>query len=315
MSALSIRRPLSVLAVLAIAVWEIADLDPVDVSASPTSRTMVRDGALEGRTLRSLIAEFGSDFLGSVSSTPSGDFPLLMKFLDAREHLSVQVHPTATYVATHPGSFLKTESWYVVKADQGSVMYLGFRPGVRMEQVAAALGTPAMVPLMQAIPAIAGEFHHLPAGTVHALGSGVSAVEVQTPSDTTFRLYDWTDEYGRVPRQLHLQEGLAVLNLASDGVDSLPPMDGVGARTLVESEHYWQREHRSEGAKTVQLLSQEEVRILVVLLGTAEVRFGGAVVTVDSGSTLVVPASCAVETEVVFVGRGALLETGISRIE
>ncbi|MDH3500806.1 MAG: class I mannose-6-phosphate isomerase, partial [Acidimicrobiia bacterium] len=209
--------------------WEVADLPTDAVTSSEQTRSRVSGGADDGATLSDLISLHGSDLLGSARATERGDFPLLVKFLDAREHLSVQVHPTGDYVARHPGTWLKTESWCVVDADPGAVLYKGFRPGVTMEQVAQAAGTRDFVELLQAVDAVAGDFHHLPAGIVHALGAGVLVAEIQTPSDTTFRLYDWTDEYGRAPRPLHIGEGLDTVALDPDGAVTIAPLRGQGS--------------------------------------------------------------------------------------
>ena len=188
--------------------WDVADLDPGATPVTdPCSRVM--NGPAAGRHLADLLADDAAALLGRVRA-PNGRFPLLVKTLDARQHLSVQVHPTEAYAAAHPGAASKTESWLVLAADPGSVLYLGVKAGVEREDVRRAAGTPAIVELLRAVPARPGSLHHLPAGLIHALGAGVLALEVQTPSDTTYRLYDWSEEYGRPPRTLHLAEGLEV---------------------------------------------------------------------------------------------------------
>lgn len=191
--------------------WDVADLGPGVTSVEdPCSRVAV--GPCAGRSLADLIAADATALLGGVA-TPDGRFPLLVKTLDAREHLSVQVHPPQAYVDEHPEVHLKTESWVVVDADPGAYLMLGFRDGVTLDDVRGALGTPAIAELLRRVPARAGDVHHLPAGLAHALGAGVMVAEVQTPSDTTFRLYDWTEEYGRAPRELHLEAGMAAIEL------------------------------------------------------------------------------------------------------
>ena len=110
-----------------------------------------------------------------------------------------------------------------------------------MDDVAA--GTPDMVGRMQRVGVQDGDFHHLPAGTVHALGAGVTVAEVQTPSDTTFRLYDWTDEYDRPPRRLQIVEALKALSLDPPAALSRDPMDGEAVRLLVDTPYYRLCEH------------------------------------------------------------------------
>jgi mannose-6-phosphate isomerase len=186
--------------------WEIADLAPQVAPQVEDPVSRVIDGRWRGWSLGALAAKFGEELMGGVPLSEDGRFPLLIKFIDAREHLSVQVHPTAAYTATHPGTHLKTESWYVVDADPGSKLFLDVDASIPHDRISADLDGVTVVPLLRSVPAEAGAFHHIPAGMIHALGAGVMVAEIQTPSDTTFRLYDWSGEYDREPRVLHADE-------------------------------------------------------------------------------------------------------------
>ncbi len=196
--------------------WELADL--------PGNESRVRGGPLDGTSLRDLVQRWGRSLLGDAELV-DGRFPLLVKFLDASQNVSVQVHPkpateaderTRTSVgksrqrraAVIPS--VKHEAWYVVYADPGAKLYIGLKPGVGPEDVRRAGSTAALVDLLRVWDASPGECYYLPSGTPHALGAGVVVAEVQTPSDVTYRLYDW----GRVgldgrPRELHVDEALA----------------------------------------------------------------------------------------------------------
>lgn len=222
--------------------WEIADLASTSPSGGggEAARSIIANGPLAGRTLNEAIGQWGEQLLGSVSLTPAGDFPLLVKYLDAREHLSVQVHPSPAYARTHPQAHLKTECWFVLEALPGSVIYKGVKAGVSRSDIEAALRSPqghAVVELLDTVPAVAGDCHNLPSGTVHALGAGVLVAEVQTASDTTFRVYDWAREYGRVGRALHIEEALACMDFstATPGV-SLDPTKHT--QPLINTEYY-----------------------------------------------------------------------------
>ena len=290
--------------------WEVADLPRGALSAAKRGRTLVAAGPHRGKTLRRLIAEKGAELLGSASPMPAGDFPLLFKLLDTSEHLSIQVHPDETRTALNPRWLYKTESWYVLDAEPGAAIFKGFRPGVDMEAVRAAAGTRALAGLLRRVPVRRGDFHHLPAGTVHALGAGVTVAEVQTPSDTTFRLYDWTEEYDRPPRRLQIRQGLDVLSLDPP---SLPRsgMDGDGVRLLVDDPHFWIREHRATERPMI-LRDAPELRILAVALGRAEVGTGdGTRLQLASGSTVLVPAALGASTRVNAAGTATLLEIGL----
>jgi mannose-6-phosphate isomerase len=266
--------------------WEVADL-PADVAPhveDPCSR--VSSGPYSGATLADVIVRDGYALLGGAAPTSDGRFPLLVKLLDAREHLSVQVHPPAEYVSTHPGSRLKTESWYVVDADPDATMYLDVEPWITMGDLEDAIGTPRIVPMLRQVAAVPGDFHHLPAGLVHALGAGVLVAEVQTPSDTTFRLYDWDFEYERVIRAIHPGEALESSRLHASDAVSTSAKHRAGARLLERNDHYWMQEHRSAG---VRFVTRGGLGPRVIMVIDGRVALGGLDLTV--GSTAIVPAS------------------------
>jgi len=181
--------------------WELADL--------PNDCSQINDGPWHGMTLRQLLDENGQQF-GFTAEQCRFPFGLLIKLLDANDVLSVQVHPDAEACKLFPEARLKTECWYVLAAEPESVIYRGLKTGIGREQVENAVRDGNLQDLMVVYPAMAGDFHYLPAGTIHALGAGVVVAEIQTPSDTTYRLYDWNrrDDQGR-GRQLHIEQALA----------------------------------------------------------------------------------------------------------
>lgn len=186
--------------------WTLADLP----DSTPDGRSTIDAGANRGRTLREVIADDPRAILGRARLTPEGGFPLLVKLLDARENLSVQVHPTPGYARAHPGCHLKSEAWVVLDAAEGAVIYKGLKPGVDEARFRADLAAKRAVGDLVAIPARPGDCHYLPSGTCHALGAGILVAEVQTPSDTTFRVYDW-DRTGERRRELHVDESMACI--------------------------------------------------------------------------------------------------------
>ncbi len=266
--------------------WELCDLPQHVVPHVDDPSSTVLDGPYAGAKLRTVVAEATEALLGPVSPTADGRFPLLFKLLDAREHLSVQVHPHAEYVATHPEARLKTESWYIVDADPGAALYLDVTPGTTVDDVAAVMGTPGIVPLLGELPAVPGAFHHVPAGLIHALGAGTFVAEVQTPSDTTFRIYDWAVEYGRAPRQLHPAESMGSIRLHPDDAFSLEPLTRPGVRELVRNQHYRMREHRVVGARSA-LMATPGPKILHVTRGAIVL----ADLELKEATTAIVPAS------------------------
>ena len=197
--------------------WELADLDSTDPSGGggDAAHSRITAGPLAQHTIRDAINTLGTALMGDAKPTPAGAFPLLVKFLDAREHLSVQVHPSPDYAATHAGANLKTECWYILAAEPGSVIYKGVKPGVTRADFEHALREgqgEGVVELLETHDARVGDMHNLPSGTVHALGASVLVAEVQTPSDTTYRVYDWAAEYGRAGRTLHIDQALECID-------------------------------------------------------------------------------------------------------
>lgn len=284
--------------------WEVADLPDGVASGVDDPRSRVASGVFEGASLAEVIEARGDALLGPVPATSEGRFPLLVKFLSAREHLSVQVHPHEASVAGSPGARLKAESWYVVTADDDASIYLDFVRGTSLDEVEAVVGTAGVVPLLRRVPTEAGAFHHIPAGLVHALGGGVIVAEVQTPSDTTFRLYDWSAEYGRQPRRLHPEEALASIVLEPEDAIDLPPLASSGERELVSTEHYWVREHRLDQVPLSIVLGRGP-KVIVVVAGRAAIGD----LEVPLGSTAVVP-SAGTANVVTPDGPATILEIG-----
>jgi mannose-6-phosphate isomerase len=207
--------------------WELADLDATSASGAGGAGicSRIASGAAKGHTLRELMAAWTKDLHASSSAA----FPLLIKFLDAQQDLSVQVHPSPAYAAAHPECKLKTEAWMILAADPGSVIYKGVKHGITHADLHRGAHDGSIVAMLEAVPAVAGHCHNLPSGTVHALGRGVLVAEVQTPSDTTFRLFDW----GRAGRELHIDAAIECASLAPapPAIDMSVDMSG-NARVL-----------------------------------------------------------------------------------
>lgn len=169
---------------------------------------------LEGNTLSELVEVYMGDLVGEkVYDEFGNDFPLLVKFIDAQDVLSVQVHPDDALAERWHGTRGKTEMWYVLQADAGSGLYVGFKKGVTKEDYQRALAEGGVEKLLEFYPVAAGDAFFIPAGTVHAIGKGVLLAEVQQSSDCTYRVFDWnrTDATGQ-PRELHVAEALEALH-------------------------------------------------------------------------------------------------------
>jgi len=191
-------------------------------------------GPYDGRSLRGLMLSERDALLGEAATNAAGDFPLLVKLLEAAQDLSIQVHPDRA-AAERLHSESKEECWYVLHAEPGAAIYLGLAQGVDARTFAAEADSASVVDLLARHTVHAGDFVHVPAGTVHGIGAGITLVEVQESSDTTYRLYDW----GRVgldgkPRAIHLDDALASIDYdvhpagpVRAEFQSLPGGDGV----------------------------------------------------------------------------------------
>ncbi|MCH7791792.1 MAG: class I mannose-6-phosphate isomerase [Planctomycetes bacterium] len=274
--------------------WELADLDRTSVSGGGggAQRSVIINGEFTGRTIHDALRAWGADLLGPTPATPDGSFPLLVKYLDAREHLSVQVHPSADYAAAHPEVHLKTEAWYVVDAEPGSVVYAGIKEGVSPDAFAAHIKDGTCVDDLIAIPARPGQLYYLPSGTCHALGAGLLVAEVQTPSDTTFRVYDWASEYGRTGRELHVEQALACIDFgpAPDPV-SLPA--GERSARLLDTEFFTIDEARLDVGDEMPVGMDGRCCVLMVIAGGGELTSAPdlEVERLDTGDTMLVPAA------------------------
>jgi len=186
--------------------WEISDRDE--------QPSVVATGPLAGTKLRELVERRRIELLGRARATAGGRFPLLVKYLDTSQPLSVQVHPITSDPIT--GEEAKTEAWLFLHAEPESRVWLGLAPGTTRAAFAAAAGSSAIVPLVREWPVRAGDVAFVRGGTVHAIGAGVTVLEVQENSDTTHRLYDW-DRVGLdgQPRPIHVEPALRATNFAA----------------------------------------------------------------------------------------------------
>ena len=285
--------------------WEISDHHD-DVS-------VVCEGALAGQNLRALVHESARELLGPAAGTRA-QFPLLVKFIDAHQNLSVQVHPDDVLGPKLAGDNGKTEAWVILDAEPGALIYAGLKPGVARDEFAAALEAGKVEPLLHRFEAKAGDCVLIAAGTLHAIGAGVLLVEVQQMSDATFRVYDW----GRVapdgrPRKLHLTEALEATKFEFGPVNPLasrPETIAGGTREpLARSPYFELTRLRLTGPSRVGAAAR--FTILVGLEGNAEVVAGGVARGLAAGQTLLLPASLG-EVEIRPAGARATVLTCVA---
>ncbi len=263
--------------------WELADL--------PDDKSVITNGELAGQTLGSVIQQYPKEITGDKNFT--GPFPLLIKFLDAQDVLSVQVHPDPETCERLGKGQPKTECWYIISAMPGAVIYKGLKKGVTKEQFTEAIenGPPRRIAeLLAKVPVEVGQCHFLPAGTCHSIGAGLLIAEIQTPSDTTYRIFDWNrvDDSGK-PRELHIEEALESIHFEASGDD--PAVTTVGR--LIDCE-YFRVDKGAQGKGSEVFLSRGKPKTLIFLTGFgtilgADLPKAGPV-EFKAGDCLVVPA-------------------------
>ncbi|MBO4655196.1 MAG: class I mannose-6-phosphate isomerase [Bacteroidales bacterium] len=198
-----------------------------EISALEDQVSVVSNGFFaENNDLNELIEVYMGELLGDKVYDKYGlGFPLLIKYIDATEVLSVQVHPDDRLAQERYGMNGKTEMWYVLQADEGAGLYVGFQDGVTRDQYWNAVESGTVDQLLRFYPVKKGDLFFIPAGTVHAIGKGVLLTEIQQPSDVTYRIFDWNrvDAEGN-SRPLHVEEAFEAIHFEGNAPSS-PPED------------------------------------------------------------------------------------------
>lgn len=236
--------------------WEIVD--------RPEAQSLVSQGRHSGKTLRQLIETHAADLMG-----PGWDqkkpFPILVKWLDCRERLSLQVHPPAAIAPQLKGE-PKTETWYIADTQPGASLLVGLKKGVAREQFEQALKDNALEPLVHRFPVAEGDSILVRSGQIHAIDAGNLILEIQQNSDTTYRVYDW----GRVgldgkPRQLHVKESLA--SIKWDDFEPAPVRAAPTSGVIAECEEFRIRRVVLDPGEALPFEAGEQPRILSVVTG------------------------------------------------
>jgi mannose-6-phosphate isomerase len=310
---MSIRQPLRLEPIFLEKIWGGRALQPLLPEGLPVDKnigeawcladregatSMVAEGPFKGRTLGGLMLSEETALLGRTQPDPDGSFPLLLKLLDARKNLSIQVHPDhATAERMGPSFAGKDECWLVLSADEDAEVFLGLSNGTTASEFAEAAGTSDVVALLTSYPVRSGDFVRVPAGTVHSIGKGLVIIEVQQNSDTTFRIYDWDrkDQNGEL-REQHVESALSSIIYDQAGLEPGPPEwreQGTSMRaSLFEDESY-----QGELLRIHELFERDTDKragALFVISGQGRIRVSGEEEeqswSIRSGQTWLLPA-------------------------
>jgi mannose-6-phosphate isomerase len=190
-----------------------------ELSAVTDNQSVVSNGFLAGNNIEELIEVYLGDITGdSIYEKFGNEFPLLIKFIEAREDLSVQVHPGNSLAKERHQAYGKTEMWYILESEKGSNLYTGFNEGVTKEMYEEALENGKLVDLLNIESVEAGDAFYTPAGRIHAIGAGTVLVEIQQTSDITYRIFDWNRNSSvEAPRELHTELALDAIDFSASG--------------------------------------------------------------------------------------------------
>jgi mannose-6-phosphate isomerase len=270
--------------------WELAD--------HPHGRSVVAEGPLAGKTLRWILERYSAAVLGrdELARGAAARFGVLVKFVDASERLSLQVHPDDAYAgAHHVGESGKTECWTIIHAEPDAWVINGVKPGCTRAQFAEALKKGTVEEMVVKRPVRTGDFLWVPAGTVHALGPGIVIAEVQQNSDLTYRVYDWgrKDAAGK-PRELHIKDALATIRfdgdmMTSGGRGKTADETGLTIEHLVDC-HAFSLSRIQLDRRPWATDTSEAYVVLVVLAGAARLTTREGSMPVVAGDTVLVPA-------------------------
>ena len=282
-----------------------------EVSDRPEGVSVIDNGPFAGRDLRWLMRDHGEDLFGG-AKVPER-FPLLLKILDARETLSLQVHPPAA-MAANLGGEPKTEMWYIAQAEPGAELFVGLKRGVTRQEFERGIRDGSVADCFHRIPVRAGDAMFLPSGRVHALGGGIVLFEIQQNSDTTYRVFDWNrvDAAGK-PRELHVEKSLASIDFNDFEPELLPrkeeKLDGISTRRLVKDPLFQVNALRVP-ADAALPLPEGKMRILAVISGELQAGSPEGRMMVGPGDFLLMPA-CRPQSSVRSVKASEVLEIGI----
>jgi mannose-6-phosphate isomerase len=267
--------------------WEISDVED--------GETVVANGNLQGRTLRNLIKEYKGAFLGkSVYEQFGNDFPLLIKFIDAKTPLSIQVHPGNEIAKERHNSFGKNEMWYVMEADTAAELIVGFDKKLAKDAYQKSVADGSILDLMHHENVAEGDTFYIPTGRVHAIGAGVLLAEIQQTSDITYRMFDYNrvDAKTGALRDLHNDLAIDVIDFeCHESYKTRYATKKNVSNTLVHSPYFTTNILIIEGSLQKDFSKLDSFVIYICVLGAVELNCKNETFSLRKGETLLLPAT------------------------
>ncbi len=283
-----------------------------DISGVKGSISKVANGFLKGNNLQEIIEVYMGELVGEEVFERFGlDFPLLIKNLDCNDTLSVQVHPNDELAAERHNSFGKTEMWYIADAEEGAVIYLGFKDkNITREEYIRAVAEGTVADILEAVPVKKGDVFFIPAGTVHALAKGLNVVEIQQTSDITYRIFDWNrvDSEGK-SRELHTALAVDAIDFES-GVDECRRTYAAAPNSevnIVDCDYFKTDMLVVEGSVELDYCQRDSFTIYICIEGEVKVSLDNETSEMlRTGEVMLVPA---IANEVLIEGKAQILAT------
>lgn len=260
-----------------------------EVSTHPAGKSIVENGAFRGKTLNEYFDQIGWGTAGRYAAR-NHQLPILIKYIDAKENLSIQVHPNDKYARKHEGDNGKNEMWFVLAADEGAFIYLGFSRDVTKEEIKRRISDNTLEEVLNRVEVKPNEAFYIPAGTVHAIGAGCLICEVQQTSNVTYRIYDYgrTDENGN-PRELHVKKALDVLDYRRTEIADLKRRDTMSMERYIDgmfgrNGKCTLLKYEAEGDLTI-LLPVSHLTFALVIDGSGKLYAGDSEEAFERGDT------------------------------
>lgn len=267
--------------------WEISDVKG--------DETKVLKGALKGQTLKQLINTYKGDFVGeSVYKAFGEDFPLLIKFIDAKTPLSIQVHPSNELAKERHDSFGKNEMWYVMQADKDAELIVGFESEIDKDEYLKQLDEDTILNVMHHETVQQGDTFYIPTGRIHAIGAGVLLAEIQQTSDVTYRIYDYNrvDATTGKERELHNELALDAIDFKYyDNFKTDYKKEANVSNTLVHSPYFKTNFITVNGVITKDYSNLDSFVIYMCVSGDLEIEYNNEKYSLQIGETILLPAA------------------------
>lgn len=280
-----------------------------EISTVEDNISIISNGFLKGKSLQEAIEAFPNEILGNKVSQKFGtNFPLLFKFIDAKQDLSIQVHPNDELAKARHNSFGKTEMWYVLQADSDARLIVGFKNKSSIEEYLQHLQNKTLLTLLDTKKVSSGDVYFLETGTIHAIGAGILIAEIQQTSDITYRVYDFDRlDNERKPRELHLELAQDAINFDTVTAEKQYSKTVNTSNSVVECPYFTTNFIPLQG-KIEMNNNYDSFIVYMCVKGSFQIKHNKNIYNFAMGDTLLMPASL---KNYELTGNAELLETFI----